>query len=423
MPDNLLITSALAVERSAAAKLVQDSKVLPASSMQHCVIAVYLAEQRLLGPFSVFAPYVDALPHSYSHLPMFFDEQDHANFEQSTFRNTVYDQREQLSLEYKAIVAAAGDSVWFDRKTFMWARAVVWTRAFNINPVNVCHATTIALVPMADLINHRKEPNTKWQYNTELHAFTMTATEDIEAGASVHDSYGPKTNSNYFRNFGFTLDDATDEVTLQFSPADLLAQQSTIRHIQGAPAQGPRTARLEPREQLLFDIYHGRHFDASKSFVFQSSHSGLEGILEYLRLFFRDLESHSATALLHAFQILRTKAAIQLSGFPTTADSDQALIDDAARQPPLSVRHYRAVVIRRGEKRCLESIIVVTDQAIASSTSMQGRCEGRFEGWCYCLSRVAVWLLGFSVFMIFAAIQVVLPVGFHHIHPALHRGP
>jgi hypothetical protein len=87
---------------------------------------------------------------------------------------------------------------------FEWARTVVITRVFGfqINNKNIQ-----GLVPLADMLNHNAAPTTKWQYDTDMQAFTVVSTQWVLKGIELLDSYGPKCNSRYLVNYGFALPD------------------------------------------------------------------------------------------------------------------------------------------------------------------------------------------------------------------------
>ena len=78
---------------------------------------------------------------------------------------------------------------------------VTLTRTFRISPLKTDAASTcgspedtsiIVLVPLADLLNHRRSPNTKWGFDRNNAEFRLTATNHIRVGEGVHDSYGNK---------------------------------------------------------------------------------------------------------------------------------------------------------------------------------------------------------------------------------------
>ena len=65
---------------------------------------------------------------------------------------------------------------------FEWARMAVCSRNFALVIGNL---KTAALVPYADMLNHFRPRETKWTYDIDRGAFTITTLQAIEAGAQV----------------------------------------------------------------------------------------------------------------------------------------------------------------------------------------------------------------------------------------------
>lgn len=86
---------------------------------------------------------------------------------------------------------------------FMWARMCVCSRNFGlvINGIR-----TAALVPFADMLNHYRPRESKWQFDDTLQGFTITAVQKISVGAQVYDSYGQKCNHRFLLNYGFSVE-------------------------------------------------------------------------------------------------------------------------------------------------------------------------------------------------------------------------
>ena len=72
--------------------------------------------------------------------------------------------------------------------------------------ITINNNKTDALVPFADLLNHRRPRQTQWFFDDEKDAFIVQAVEDINIGQEIFDSYGKKTNYRFLLNYGFTLE-------------------------------------------------------------------------------------------------------------------------------------------------------------------------------------------------------------------------
>lgn len=65
---------------------------------------------------------------------------------------------------------------------------------------------TDALVPVADMLNHRLPKQTSWYYCERSHGFVVQSLREITTGEEVFDSYGLKCNSRFLLNYGFILE-------------------------------------------------------------------------------------------------------------------------------------------------------------------------------------------------------------------------
>merc|ERR1712048_517204 len=90
---------------------------------------------------------------------------------------------------------------------FMWGRLVVITRIFGLLIDGV---KTDGLVPMADMVNHRRPRETRWTFDQQKRGFVVSSLQYSPAGAQIYDSYGRKCNSRFFVNYGFALENNPD---------------------------------------------------------------------------------------------------------------------------------------------------------------------------------------------------------------------
>jgi protein-histidine N-methyltransferase len=106
---------------------------------------------------------------------------------------------------------------------FLWARAMVSSRAFSL-------LSTEALVPMADMLDHQRPADVEWGYEHPTESFTMRAARDIAAGEVAYDSYGEKSNGKLLELYGFCVDDPRfDDTVLQISSAPDAATSFRVR--------------------------------------------------------------------------------------------------------------------------------------------------------------------------------------------------
>ena len=101
---------------------------------------------------------------------------------------------------------------------------MVSSRIFGIQIEGI---KTDGFVAYADMLNHKRPRQTSWSYTDEKQGFIIEATEDIQRGEQVYDSYGKKCNSRFFLNYGFiNLNNDANEVPLKvfYNPDDALKQ-------------------------------------------------------------------------------------------------------------------------------------------------------------------------------------------------------
>jgi histone-lysine N-methyltransferase SETD3 len=80
---------------------------------------------------------------------------------------------------------------------------IVSSRIFGIK---VNNKKTDCLVPLADMLNHKRPRHTIWFYSDKHNSFMIQALEDIEENQEVFDSYGKKCNSRFLLNYGFVCE-------------------------------------------------------------------------------------------------------------------------------------------------------------------------------------------------------------------------
>jgi histone-lysine N-methyltransferase SETD3 len=57
------------------------------------------------------------------------------------------------------------------------------------------------------MLNHYRPQETKWTFDDDKQAFTITSLQTISRGAQVYDSYGQKCNHRFLLNYGFAVED------------------------------------------------------------------------------------------------------------------------------------------------------------------------------------------------------------------------
>lgn len=167
-------------------------------------------------------PYIKCLPQYFSNVPINFTENELEHLKGSFSLVKIAQKKQSLRNEYDNIVNALENHGGFKYsfEEFVWARTVVITRIYaaerTINGENIRDSL---LVPLADMANHKIPPNTHWFFNKDKNMFIVKATDYLNPGENLFESYGPKCNYRYFVNYGFTiLDNHFEEVCLGLHP-------------------------------------------------------------------------------------------------------------------------------------------------------------------------------------------------------------
>ncbi|APR85968.1 Hypothetical protein A7982_11317 [Minicystis rosea] len=324
IPLSSLLTTDVA-RASTIGRAITDSGA--ALDSTHSLIAAFLLQERL-DPRSSFWPYLDSLPISFATFPLFFGEDDLALLEGSMTVAKIEARRASIQHDDDALRAAVPMFRRFSSASFLRARITVTSRIFGLT---IAGQKTEALVPLADMLNHREPPETHWTYDDEAGAFVMTALRSFAVGEPIHDSYGRKCNSRFFLSYGFALEDNEDnEAIVRLGPSARAFQIST------------RPDDDRAREALSFL----RTACATESEL--SAALGTETL---------PLNARNESAALRALAAACESA---LAAFPTTLDEDDTLLAEGR----LSPRARLCIIQRRGEKRVLRAWIDLVVEAL-----------------------------------------------------------
>ena len=156
------------------------------------------------NPKSFFQPYYNILPKTLSNMPIFWNENELKYLTGSHLLNQIEERVIAIESDYHAICNLIPEFIKYSTlDEFKWARMCVCSRNFGliINSIR-----TAALVPYADMLNHYRPRETKWQFDDYVQGFTVTSTQGIMNSAQVYDSYGQKCNHRFLLNYGFSIE-------------------------------------------------------------------------------------------------------------------------------------------------------------------------------------------------------------------------
>jgi hypothetical protein len=181
---------------------------LDLSAAKHCYLCIFVLVDRR-DPASFFQPYYRILPAAYPNMPIFWSEEEVGWLAGSFMQQQIADRKGHIKADYDAICDVAPEfGAAFSLADFSWARMMVASRNFGIVIDGV---RTDALVPYADMLNHWRPRQTRWQFENRKRAFTITSLHALHAGQQVYDSYGKKCNSRFLLNYGFAVDHNRDD--------------------------------------------------------------------------------------------------------------------------------------------------------------------------------------------------------------------
>lgn len=305
VPLRCIVTSDLA-RRSPVGRALESSGVELASN--HTFLACYLLEERARGAASFWEPYLSILPVDYNSMPIFFSESDRRWLKGSFTLPKVAERHRELRGEFERVCSALDPcdlTVGFDdaasiaalsgkfsqRHTlaaFIWARSVVITRIFGftmnvpaagaagsaaaVGRAGVAVASvptqlykTDGLVPMADMLNHKRPRDSSWAFDDARQAFVIQSLVPFAARDEVCDSYGRKCNSRFLINYGFCLEgnkednqavvwvklDSHGEATAAEGAAAATDSPSASASAMPSPSEVQAAATLEKRKRIL----------------------------------------------------------------------------------------------------------------------------------------------------------------------------
>eukprot|EP01083_Nonionella_stella_P141743 437319_1 len=203
VPLSHIMTSDVAKQSNIGQKIIKSNVELRS---KHSYLACFLLQEKH-DPNSYWKPYIDILPQEYRNMPIHFSKEELAHLTGSFSLQKIRDRIRSLYAEYENICEYVPDFKCYTYEEFVWARLVVITRIFGL----VIDGTkTDGLVPMADMLNHKRPRETKWTFSDCEGGFIITTLQAMQSGDEVYDSYGRKCNSRFFVNYGFSLENNED---------------------------------------------------------------------------------------------------------------------------------------------------------------------------------------------------------------------
>ncbi|MFY0566891.1 SET domain-containing histone-lysine N-methyltransferase [Archangium lansingense] len=314
---------------------------------------LYLASfllQEKHRPDSFWKPYVDSLPEAFPHVPLFFSASERALLQGSFLLTLLQFQDYSLRQDHALLCQKVPGYERFSVEEFIWARLSVSSRNFGLK---VGGLQGRSLVPLADMLNHRRPPDVLWSTSKDGQFFEMTAQNTIATGLEVHDSYGAKSNDLLLLHFGFVVENnEQDEVFLSLGLPEGTALASGKQKLLGLSSP---TARQPFKVPLQYE-----HAATQRMFSFLRVACATTGELPRLapRLL-SGLGSIKPLGVANEERVLRSlgeACEARLAAFDSSFEEDERLLREGA----LSLNARSCVLMRREEKRLLRAWLELT---------------------------------------------------------------
>ena len=182
-------------------KKIEEFMFKELNSPKHCLLTSFLLYEENNPKYKY---YFDLLPHDFSNFPIFYTSKELEYLKGSPFLYQILEKKEDMKSDYAILCKYLPDFKQFSYLKFCQARLLISSRIFGIS---INDNKTDVLAPFADLLNHKRPRQTQWYYDDKLESFVIQATEDIQEGSEIFDSYGRKTNARFLLNYGFCLED------------------------------------------------------------------------------------------------------------------------------------------------------------------------------------------------------------------------
>jgi histone-lysine N-methyltransferase SETD3 len=350
---------------------------------KHIFIMLFILIDRI-KPDSFFRPYYDILPPTLRNMPVFWDEREMSYLKGSFLVQQILERKEAIEGDYRSICAIVPTFTDIcDLEMFKWARMCVCSRNFGIV---VNGLRTAALVPYADMLNHLRPRQTKWQFENSSQSFTISSLTGIGCGIQVYDSYGQKCNHRFLLNYGFSVENNVEAdgycpnevpfvVGLSSDDACFEEKAAILRRDGGSGTT--RRVRVSVGDsdgtKVLLALLRLTSLDKEEFDEVSVQSGGFRTLREAMIPF--SIENERLT-----MKALKAHCMKQLDAYPTTYDEDiqrltttitDDMLADSSVDPvitPFSNERH-AVIQVKGEKEVLGHFLAMSELALDLLTS------------------------------------------------------
>jgi len=337
---------------SSIGSLVERDPLL--KTMPNVVLAVHLLIERN-SPSSMWEPYINILPHSYSTV-LYFTPQQLEGLKGSPALEDALKQYKFVARQYAYFYRLFANTLLKDYLTFddyRWAVSTVMTRQNLVPTKDGSDEMCNALIPFWDMANH-DQGQVSTDYEPDACMSLCYAQRKFTAGEQFTIFYGVRANCDFLIHNGFVFpDNQEDCLTLRLgiakTDAHALFRHAILEKI-GITSQKfylRRTA--EPLDGKLVAFLRVLQMDENQLSEWQKSEE-VEKLL--------DLQ-HRLAIDGKVMQYMITRAALLLRAYPTTLEQDQQILKESQDAVERLVCQLRLC-----EKRILVNCVACCEQML-----------------------------------------------------------
>lgn len=373
IPKRCLITVEMGKQTDIGQKLLAHNIEFVAP--KHIFLMMFLLTDMEQMEQSDFKTYYSTLPSTLSNMPIFWSDQELQWLQGSYIIQQIQERKAAIRKDYDAICRVDPSFSRFSLDRFCWARMIVCSRNFGLTIDGI---KTAALVPFADMLNHYRPRETSWTFDQSIDAFTITSLTTIGSGAQVYDSYGRKCNHRFLLNYGFAVEDNTEEdgsnpnevmVDFQLNPAEgqLFYDKRAYLHESGIYSMDARLSCSHSDPNTREGFSFARLIVATEDeFSIMKNRS----------------PAHAAPPIsfeneIRALQYLHGLMTHQLSQYETTIEEDNAILH--SKKYPVFSNRIQALFFIRGEKQVCRHFQVLADRVIPLFSLPLAECKEELQ--------------------------------------------
>ncbi len=200
VPNDALLTDDVA-QKSCIGQVV-DAANIEALSKQS-IVACYILQENFHSKYcqtSDWQYYLSMLPKSFDEIPLHFCHEQLEKIQGSHIVEMTLKKKAAIDHEYGLLCQHIPEFGRYSFSEYLWARTAISSRCFSIHHLP---NASIAMVPFADMLNHRTTPNARWGSAEDGSGFMVQAVRDIAVSEEITICYGDKSSSRFFSSYGF----------------------------------------------------------------------------------------------------------------------------------------------------------------------------------------------------------------------------